>query len=297
MPELPEVEVVRSGLQRWVAGRTVDDVEVRHPRAVRRHAEGPGDFVSRLRGRTVTCVSRRGKYLWLPLAEGGQVPDTAVVGHLGMSGQLLMLAPGSPDEKHLRVRITFADAGPELRFVDQRTFGGLAVAELVPDDAGGAVPAPVAHIARDPLDPAFDDDSFVRRVRSRQSEIKRVLLDQTVASGIGNIYADEALWRGAIHGGRPGNRLSRAQVGGLLAAVRDVMTEALAQGGTSFDALYVNVNGESGYFDRSLAAYGQEGLPCPRCGTPIRRIPFMNRSSYFCPACQRAPRRTSAAER
>lgn len=297
MPELPEVEVVRSGLQRWVAGRTVVDVEVRHPRAVRRHHEGPGDFVSRLRGRTVTCVSRRGKYLWLPLADGEQRPDTAVVGHLGMSGQLLMLAPGSPDEKHLRVRVTFADDGPELRFVDQRTFGGLAVAELVPDDAGGAVPAPVAHIARDPLDPAFDDAGFVRRVRAKQSAVKRVLLDQTVASGIGNIYADEALWRSAIHGGRPGNALSRAQVAALLAAVRDVMTEALAEGGTSFDALYVNVNGESGYFDRSLAAYGQEGQPCPRCGTPIRRISFMNRSSFFCPACQRAPRRTPAAER
>jgi len=297
MPELPEVEVVRSGLQRWVAGRTVDDVEVRHPRAVRRHDAGPADFAGRLRGRTVACVSRRGKYLWLPLAIGSSRPESAVVGHLGMSGQLLMLEPGSPDEKHLRVRVTFADDGPELRFVDQRTFGGLAVADLVPDDAGGSVPAPVAHIARDPLDPAFDDAGFVRRVRAKQSEIKRILLDQTVASGIGNIYADEALWRSAIHGGRPGDRLSRAQVTSLLAAVRDVMAEALAQGGTSFDALYVNVNGESGYFDRSLAAYGQEGLPCPRCGTPIRRIAFMNRSSYFCPACQRAPRRTPAAER
>jgi formamidopyrimidine-DNA glycosylase len=297
MPELPEVEVVRAGLQRWVAGRTVDEVEVRHARAVRRHDAGAADFVGLLRDRTVTCVSRRGKYLWLPLAVGTDRPESAVVGHLGMSGQLLMLAPGSPDEKHLRVRITFADDGPELRFVDQRTFGGLAVADLVPDGAGGAVPAPVAHIARDPLDPAFDDAGFVRRVRAKQSEIKRILLDQTVASGIGNIYADEALWRSAIHGARPGSRLSRTQVTGLLAAVRDVMTEALAQGGTSFDTLYVNVNGESGYFDRSLAAYGQEGLPCPRCGTPIRRIAFMNRSSYFCPACQRAPRRSPAAER
>jgi formamidopyrimidine-DNA glycosylase len=297
MPELPEVEVVRAGLQRWVAGRTVADVEVRHPRAVRRHAAGPSDFAARMRGRTVACVSRRGKYLWLPLAEGAQPPESAVVGHLGMSGQLLMLAPGAPDESHLRVRVTFADDGPELRFVDQRTFGGLAVADLVPDDAGGAVPAPVAHIARDPLDPAFDDDAFIRRVRTRHSEIKRILLDQTVASGVGNIYADEALWRSAIHGARPGNRLSRPQLTDLLAAVREVMVEALAQGGTSFDALYVNVNGESGYFDRSLAAYGQEGLPCPRCGTPIRRIAFMNRSSYFCPACQRAPRRAPAAER
>ena len=292
MPELPEVEVVRGGLQRWVAGRRIAAVEVAHPRAVRRHEAGAADFTSRLAGRTVACASRRGKYLWLPLADGPGAPESALVGHLGMSGQLLVLPADAPDEVHLRVRVRFADDGPELRFVDQRTFGGLAVADLVDDGAGGRVPAPVAHIARDPLDPAFDEDAFVRRVRSRDSEIKRILLDQTVASGVGNIYADEALWRARIHGGRPGRRLSSAQVRELLGAVRAVMGEALEQGGTSFDALYVNVNGESGYFDRSLSAYGQEGEPCPRCGTPIRRIAFMNRSSYFCPACQPAPRGT-----
>lgn len=292
MPELPEVEVVRGGLQRWVAGRRIAGVEVAHPRAVRRHEAGAADFASRLGGRTVVCASRRGKYLWLPLADGAGAPESALVGHLGMSGQLLVLPADAPDEVHLRVRVRFADDGPELRFVDQRTFGGLAVADLVDDGAGGRVPGPVAHIARDPLDPAFDEDAFVRRVRSRDSEIKRILLDQTVASGVGNIYADEALWRSRIHGGRPGRRLSSAQVRELLGSVRAVMGEALEQGGTSFDALYVNVNGESGYFDRSLSAYGQEGEPCPRCGTPIRRIAFMNRSSYFCPACQPAPRGT-----
>ena len=289
MPELPEVEVVRAGLQRWVAGRRVARVEVRHPRAVRRHEAGSADFAARIEGRTLACASRRGKYLWLPLADGGGA-DTALVGHLGMSGQLLVLPPDAPDEVHLRVRVGFDDDGPELRFVDQRTFGGLSVADLVEDGSGGRVPVPVAHIARDPMDPRFDDAAFVRAVRSRDSEVKRILLDQTVASGIGNIYADEALWRARIHGGRPGRRLSAAQVRDLLGAVRTVMGEALEQGGTSFDALYVNVNGESGYFDRSLSAYGQEGEPCPRCGTPIRRIAFMNRSSYFCPACQPAPR-------
>jgi formamidopyrimidine-DNA glycosylase len=295
MPELPEVEVVRAGLQRWVAGRSIDSVEVRHPRAVRRHAAGPVDFATRMEGRTVVCVSRRGKYLWLPLAQGADPSDTAVVGHLGMSGQLLVLPPDAPDGPHLRVRVRFADDGPELRFVDQRTFGGLAVADLEPDDAGGHLPAPVAHIARDPLDPRFDDAAFVRRVRAKDSEIKRILLDQTVASGIGNIYADEALWRSGIHGARPGRRLTATALRTLLEDVRAVMGEALDQGGTSFDALYVNVNGESGYFDRSLNAYGQEGEPCQRCGTAIRRIAFMNRSSYFCPRCQPAPRASRRA--
>ncbi|MBI1351672.1 MAG: bifunctional DNA-formamidopyrimidine glycosylase/DNA-(apurinic or apyrimidinic site) lyase [Actinomycetales bacterium] len=286
MPELPEVEVVRRGLQGWVAGRTVSDVEVRHPRAVRRHPAGASDFSDRLAGRTLRCVSRRGKYLWIPLV--GE--DEAVVGHLGMSGQLLLLPPEAPDGPHLRVRMTFTDEGRELRFVDQRTFGGLAVAPLASDGAGGQVPVTIAHIARDPLDPLFDDELVVARVRSRDSEVKRILLDQTVASGIGNIYADESLWRVRLHGSRPGRGLSRPQVRELLAAVREVMGEALEQGGTSFDALYVNVNGESGYFDRSLHAYGREGEPCDRCGTAIRRIAFMNRSSYFCPRCQRGAR-------
>jgi formamidopyrimidine-DNA glycosylase len=174
----------------------------------------------------------------------------------------------------------------ELRFVDQRMFGGLSIA------VGGAeLPHEIAHIARDPLDPEFDDAAFVARLRKRTSAVKRLLLDQTLISGVGNIYADEALWRSRLHGERPGDRLTRAQATELLGHVREVMTEALAQGGTSFDALYVNVNGQSGYFERSLNAYGRDEQPCRRCGTPMRRIAFMNRSSYFCPRCQPAPRR------
>lgn len=300
MPELPEVEVVRRGLDTWVAGRTVSAVEVFHQRAIRRHAAGAADFSALIRGRTIVSASRRGKYLWLPLSGGGDPAVDAVVGHLGMSGQLLMQPHEAPAEPHLRVRFRFDDGGPELRFVDQRTFGGLAVAELVDDGAGGRVPEPVAHIARDPLDPLFDDRAFVRRVRATSSDIKRVLLNQGVVSGIGNIYADEALWRASLRGTRPADRLPPARIRDLLRHVRAVMVEALDQGGTSFDALYVNVNGQSGYFDRSLAAYGREGRPCPRCGTPIRRVAFMNRSSYFCPRCQAAPRvppGASAAER
>ena len=280
MPELPEVEVVRRGLEAHVLHRPVAAVEVLHPRPVRRHLAGPDDFVARLTGRTFSDARRRGKYLWLPLDTGD-----ALLGHLGMSGQMLVQPADAADERHLRVRFRFADGGPELRFVDQRMFGGLSVS------AGGAeLPPEIAHIARDPLDPEFDDAAFVRTVRSRSSGVKRQLLNQNLISGVGNIYADEALWRARIHGERPGDRLSATQVRELLGHARDVMVSALGQGGTSFDALYVNVNGESGYFDRSLNAYGQEGKPCPRCGTPIRRDAFMNRSSYFCPVCQPAPR-------
>lgn len=277
MPELPEVEVVRRGLDRWVAGRTVSRVEVLHPRAIRRHVAGAVDFTGRLPGQRVIGASRRGKYLWLPL-DGGE----ALLGHLGMSGQLLVQPADAPDEVHLRVRIEFADGGPQLRFVDQRTFGGLSLEPMA-----GGVPAPVAHIARDPLDPAFDDAAFLSALRAKQTGIKRALLDQTLISGIGNIYADESLWRAKVHYERPAGALTRPKAVTLLAEVRSVLGESLEQGGTSFDALYVNVNGESGYFSRALNAYGRADLPCPRCGTPIRRAAFMNRSSYFCPRCQR----------
>ncbi|MFF5214748.1 bifunctional DNA-formamidopyrimidine glycosylase/DNA-(apurinic or apyrimidinic site) lyase [Micromonospora sp. NPDC000442] len=280
MPELPEVETVRQGLSRWVIGRRIHHVEVRHPRAVRRHVPGGVHFADVLAGRKVLDVRRRGKYLWLPLDSGD-----AVVGHLGMSGQLLLQPADTPDEPHLRVRFRFDDGGPELRFVDQRTFGGLSVSE-----GGGTLPAEIAHIARDPLDPEFSDTEFVAALRRRRTEVKRALLDQSLISGVGNIYADEALWRAGLHGTRSTDALTRPAAQRLLAHVRDVLGEAITAGGTSFDALYVNVNGESGYFDRSLNAYGREGQPCSRCGAPIRREPFMNRSSYSCPRCQPRPR-------
>jgi formamidopyrimidine-DNA glycosylase len=280
MPELPEVEVVRRGLAEHVAGRTVCAVEVRHPRSVRRHLAGELDFTARLRGRQIRAVRRRGKYLWLDLGDG-----EALLAHLGMSGQMRIQPPGAADETHLRVRIQFVDGNPELRFIDQRTFGGLSVEDVI-----GDLPIPVTHIARDPLDPAFDLDGVVAGIRARRTGLKRALLDQTLVSGIGNIYADEALWRAQLHGARPTASLTRAQGRTVLCAVTEVMTEALAAGGTSFDALYVNINGASGYFDRSLAAYGQAGRPCPRCGTAIQREPFMNRSSFSCPRCQPPPR-------
>ncbi|HEX3335683.1 MAG TPA: bifunctional DNA-formamidopyrimidine glycosylase/DNA-(apurinic or apyrimidinic site) lyase [Jatrophihabitans sp.] len=292
MPELPEVETVRAGLQRWVAGRTVAAVEVRHPRSVRRHAGGGADLAARLTGLRIEGASRRGKYLWLPLAGPDGSSGECLVAHLGMSGQLLVQPPGAPDEKHLHVRVSFADGGRELRFVDQRTFGGVQLDRLVPatDRADENVPEQITHIARDPLDPHFDDARFAARLRRRDSAVKRALLDQTLLSGVGNIYADESLWRAKVHGGRRSANLTRPVVIDLLAQVRAVLGDALRAGGTSFDALYVNVNGQSGYFDRSLAVYGREGRPCPRCATPVRRAAFMNRSSFFCPVCQRPPR-------
>jgi formamidopyrimidine-DNA glycosylase len=287
MPELPEVETVRRGLAAWVTGRRIARVEVGHPRAIRRHVAGSADFAAVLTGRTVLDACRRGKYLWLPLDSGD-----ALIGHLGMSGQLVMQPAAAPDETHLRVRFSFADDGPQLRFVDQRTFGGLAVSP-----GGAELPPEIAHIARDPLDPSFVDDEFVAALRRRRTEVKRALLDQTLVSGVGNIYADEALWRARLHGGRPTDSLTRPVVRGLLDHVRDVLTEAILAGGTSFDALYVDVNGESGYFDRSLGVYGRESEPCLRCGTPIRREAFMNRSSYSCPRCQRRPPRRPSPPR
>lgn len=261
----------------------VTAVEVLHSRPVRRHAAGPSDFAAQLVGRRIVAAHRRGKYLWMPLDNGD-----ALLGHLGMSGQMLVQPADSPTQRHLRVRFTL-DGHDELRFVDQRMFGGLSIS------AGGAeLPSEIAHIARDPMDSLFDEDVFLRRVRKRSSGVKRLLLDQTLISGVGNIYADEALWLARLHGDRAGNKVGRADAVALLAGVRTVLAAALAQGGTSFDALYVNVHGESGYFDRSLEVYGQEGEPCSRCSSPIVRAKFMSRSSYFCPTCQPRPRRRSS---
>jgi formamidopyrimidine-DNA glycosylase len=295
VPELPEVEVVRSGLEREVVGRTIGSVQVLHPRAIRRHAAGSADFEAATKGQVVTAARRRGKYLWLPITPGdsptqppgaeGSAAEDALLAHLGMSGQLLLVEPDRPLSPHVRIRFTFTDGGPDLRFTDQRTFGHIMLAR-----GGAELPGPIAHIAPDPLEPAYDEAALLARLATRRSGIKRALLDQSLISGVGNIYADEALWRSRTHWDRLAATMRRADATRLLDAVREVLTEALTAGGTSFDSLYVNVNGESGYFSRSLAVYGREGEPCPRCGAPIRRDPFMNRSAYSCPVCQPRPR-------
>lgn len=295
MPELPEVEVVRRGLEPAVTGARVLGVDVRDARALTRHPAGAADFERRLTGRRMRSAARRGKFLWLPL--DGE-PE-AVVGHLGMSGQLLLRDPDAPAERHERVRIVLEH--PEhgqlaVVFADQRTFGSLAIDPFVPtvDGAAGGhgapeplVPGQVAHIARDPLDPAFDERAFRAALARKHVQVKRVLLDQTVVSGIGNIYADEALWASRIHPETTADALATRAVNRLLGEVRAVLEKALAEGGTSFDAQYVNVNGQAGYFAHSLNAYGRTSRPCPRCGTPLVRVSFTNRSSHFCPRCQR----------
>lgn len=326
--------MVRRGLARWVLGRTIDDVDILDPRSIRRHALGGEDFTGNLVGSRVLDVVRRGKFLWLPLAVGdsssssasAELSDAAassaatspvaLMAHLGMSGQLLVQDTEAPEEKHLRVRLTLSEASSaderplprELRFVDQRIFGGLFVTSMIPTAdglAGGLgesplplIPVEAAHIGRDPLDPAFSFDDFYTKLRRRKTGIKRALLDQSLVSGIGNIYADEALWAARVHYARPTDTMRRGDALRLIDACREVMLRALDAGGTSFDSLYVNVNGASGYFARSLNAYGREGEPCARCAADpefhgsslIRREMFMNRSSFSCPRCQPKPR-------
>jgi formamidopyrimidine-DNA glycosylase len=301
VPELPEVEVVRAGLEPAVTGATVASVTVFDERSLRRHPGPAEDFVDRLEGRGIVSAERRGKFLWLPLgplparrgASTSTAPEAAeaLVVHLGMSGQVLLRDRDTDDRlTRIRLDIDHPQHGPlRLNFVDQRIFGSMAVDPLLAttDAAGGLVPAQVAHIARDPLDPLFDDRRFLDRLAARNTGVKRALLDQTLLSGVGNIYADEALWAARIHYDQPTSTLSRPRARRLLAEVRLVLAKALGEGGTSFDAQYVNVNGASGYFSHSLNAYGQQGRPCPRCGRSITRVSFMNRGSHFCSYCQR----------
>ena len=268
MPELPEVETVRAGLADHSLGRPVRAVRVVDARSLRRHLPGPDHFEAALTGRALRGAYRRGKYLWLTLSESdGTLADEALVVHLGMSGQLLVRdEPGGVSGSDLEARAAFDEQPRHLR----------VALELGPAGA--------------------TDGAAVRRKFLRTSSgIKKVLLDQSVISGVGNIYADEALWRARLHYAKPARTLSTAQTRELLEAVTQVLRESLAAGGTSFDALYVNVLGESGYFDRSLNAYGRAGEPCHRCAEAGRtslmvREPFQNRSSYRCPHCQRAPR-------
>jgi formamidopyrimidine-DNA glycosylase len=288
MPELPEVETVRAGLAEFITGATIDDVEIFDARSLKRHRPGPNDFVATLVGSNITSVVRRGKFLWMPL----NASPLALVGHLGMSGQMLVRTPDFAPDKLTRVILHFTAKGGkkyQMRFVDQRIFGSLAIDQLVStaDETGESIPTTAAHIARDPLDPYFDVSSVIAKLRKRTAGIKKILLDQQLMSGVGNIYADEALWRARLHYDQPANSLSVAKTKELINHVTEILAAAVKVGGTSFDEQYKNVNGESGYFEISLNAYGMTGRPCNRCGKPIRRDSWMNRGSHFCPNCQK----------
>lgn len=285
MPELPEVETIRRGLAPHLAGRRIEAAAVLRDRAARRQPGGAAELAARVTGRRVTAVDRRGKYLWWALDDG-----TALLVHLGMSGQLTLPAADAGPDRHLRAAFTLDD-GTVVAFRDQRTFGWLWACDLAPSRHDGRpVPAPAAHIAPDLLevtDRPRGPAELAHRIRARRSGVKRVLLNQEVVSGIGNIYADEMLWAARLDGEVPADELGVRRLAGLIRAGRGVMDRSLAAGGTSFDSLYVHVNGESGYFSRELAVYGRAGLPCPRCGAAVVRRRFMNRSSYLCPRCQR----------
>lgn len=307
MPELPEVETVRAGLAPALTNATITAIDILDVRSLKRHPGGPDDFKATLIGSKILGVVRRGKFLWYPLeTTKNSDQNLALVGHLGMSGQMLLRTPGFTEDKLTRVviHIRGLDGSPyEFRFVDQRLFGSLAIDRLVPTDDGkpggfssgvgvgqwwqNLIPEQAAHIRRDPLDENFDAQQVTAKFKKKNSGIKRVLLDQQTLSGIGNIYADEALWRAKLHYDQPASTLTPAKSSELLAHVHEILTDAVAEGGTSFDEQYKNVNGESGYFAVSLNAYGMTGNPCKRCGTPIRRDSWMNRGSHFCPKCQK----------
>lgn len=316
MPELPEVETVRRGLAEFVVGATLCDVAVLSERTARHCPGGAAQLQARLEGRTIVQARRRGKFMWFPLLPAGDDwgvvtpgwrPDEALVVHLGMSGQMLIKqGPAAQVQEHphvrARARLRYDKAGADgdrgaeaprpwvgerqLWFVDQRTFGYWRLSSIDPDDAAG-VPDALRHIAVDLLDPAVDLPAVAGRLKASHREIKTLLLGQEIVSGIGNIYADEMLWEAAIHPRQRAHRLSTSRLLALLQAGQEVMSRAIAVGGTSFDDLYVNVNGQSGYFDRSLHAYGQVDRPCERCGAALVKEVVGGRSSHFCPQCQR----------
>ncbi len=276
MPELPEVETVRRGLAHLVSGFRIVKAQQLHPRALKPESIAPLDAPA---GAKITGTNRRGKFMWLTLNR-----PYVLVAHLGMSGQFLIHQKDRPKATHIRAQFQLKKTmrTQELVFNDQRTFGWLSIEELVDN-----VPTSAQHIARDPFDPLFEKEVVVYKYLKRNIKIKTALLNQEIMSGVGNIYADETLWRAKVHPEISTADLAKKKISTIIDHATDVMREAIEKGGTSFDDLYINVNGESGFFEQSLAAYGQEDEPCPRCGTRIKRIVFGARSSHYCPRCQR----------
>jgi formamidopyrimidine-DNA glycosylase len=274
MPELPEVELIRRHLAPIVCGAVVVRAEVKHERMVRRQPPGPG-FASLLAGRRIESADRRGKLLLFPLDDG-----RIWVVHLGMSGRLSLAEPAS--DPHVRVVVRLR-GGPDLLFVDPRTFGFTAVLTAAELHEG-----PAAHLGPDALEQLPSVDELVDVLADRVAPVKAVLLDQEVLAGLGNIYADEVLFRARLRPDRPAGSLARREIALLHRAVRPVLEDGLRYGGTSLtDLAYLLPDGRTGGYVRRLDAYGREGDPCRRCGAPIQRTVIRQRSAHYCPDCQR----------
>lgn len=274
MPELAEVETIRRDVERVYAGRRIQEVEVTGLRSVRRHAD-PAEFVSRVQGRRMTGTGRRGKYLVLHLDDGG-----ALVAHMGMSGQLLHAAREEEVLKHTHVRLGFED-GPDLRFVDPRTFGQMWVTR----PTGGQIPE-LAHLGFDPLEDQEAEQRLQELLR-RPTRLKPLLMDQGRIVGIGNMYADEILFAAGLRPERPAATLSIPEGRRLYRSMVSVLNDAIRYRGSSLaDEQYRDLFGELGGFQKRHRVYAREGQACTRCGGTIVRMPFAGRSSFFCPGCQ-----------
>lgn len=272
MPELPEVETIRRGLEPHVLGRRVTRVVVRDRRL---RWPVPPDLESRLAGRRIDAAARRAKYLVLTVDNGDRL-----LMHLGMSGRIWVLDPREPLLKHDHLDFEL-DSGLLLRFHDPRRFGTVL---LWPRDQ--AEHELLAHLGPEPFDPAFDGEYLYAQSRGRRSAVKNFVMDGQVVVGAGNIYAAEALFRARVRPSRPAGRVTRAEYRELALRIREVLAEAIEQGGTTLRD-FAGANGEAGYFKQDLYVYGREGEPCRLCTTPIQRRVIGQRSSFFCPRCQR----------
>lgn len=279
MPELPEVETVARGLQKSVAGRRILSVWLGKTDFI----DNPGALEQFLPGQTIERVERYGKFMLLRLSGDAIAQNAektrALLVHLGMTGSLAPASSTQPEEKHTHVRFLLDD-GRELRYIDPRRFGRIAYLE----DA--SLSAELEKFGAEPL--LIDADEFASRIRARRARIKALLLDQTVLRGVGNIYADESLWRARIHPAKLGARLTRAEANALRRALQAVLERAIALRGSSISD-FLDAEGQPGEYQRHHRAYGREGQKCCRCRARIRRIIVAGRSSYFCPVCQRQP--------
>ncbi|CAN5195099.1 bifunctional DNA-formamidopyrimidine glycosylase/DNA-(apurinic or apyrimidinic site) lyase [soil metagenome] len=277
MPELPEVETIRRGLEREVVGKRIKSVDVTGMRSIRRHGNKK-QFISRLEGTKITGLVRRGKYLLFKLDSG----DLLVV-HLRMSGQLLKTTPREPMSKHTHVVISFTQGG-QLRFVDPRTFGELFV--TTPETVGDEVPE-LADLGIDPVDEPMSWVVFGEMLRARRSRLKSLLMDQSFLAGIGNIYSDEILFEAGLRYDRTSETLSSQEIRRLYRSVVEVLHEAIKhRGSTLTDQQYVDLYGRPGDFQLQHQVYHREGQSCRRCRSPIARSRFAGRSTFYCPHCQ-----------